>query len=197
MVRKFFSYFSLFVVALTSILMVSCKSEEETGVESIIFSNVNNGKITLDEGEEFIVEYIITPTELQEVAEVAWETTNKSVAKVRNGKITAQGEGTATITAYSGNVSASVKVTVNPVAITSFNIPGSINAYINQKVKVDVTNIQPENGAISSIEWRVSDEDIAVAEVDGGELYITALKNGSTTLIGIAGDCKKKLQHYS
>ena len=191
MARKFFSYFTLFVVALTSILMVSCNNEEETGVESIIFSNVNNGKITLDEGEEFILEYIITPTELQEVAEVAWETTNKSVAKVRNGKITAQGEGTATITAYSGNVSASVKVTVNPVAITSFNIPGSINAYINQKVKVDVTNIQPENGAISSIEWRVSDEDIAVAEVDGGELYITALKNGSTTLIGIAGDCKK------
>lgn len=191
MARKFFSYFTLFVVALTSILMVSCNNEEETGVESIIFSNVNNGKITLDEGEEFILEYIITPTELQDVAEVAWETTNKSVAKVRNGKITAQGEGTATITAYSGNVSASVKVTVNPVAITSFNIPGSINAYINQKVKVDVTNIQPENGAISSIEWRVSDEDIAVAEVDGGELYITALKNGSTTLIGIAGDCKK------
>lgn len=191
MARKFFSYFTLFVVALTSILMVSCNNEEETGVESIIFSNVNNGKITLDEGEEFILEYIITPTELQDVAEITWETTNKSVARVRNGKISAQGEGTATITAYSGNVSASVKVTVNPVAITSFNIPGSINAYINQKVKVDVTNIQPENGAISSIEWRVSDEDIAVAEVDGGELYITALKNGSTTLIGIAGDCKK------
>jgi hypothetical protein len=40
--------------------MVSCNNEEETGVESIIFSNVNNGKITLDEGEEFIIEYIIT-----------------------------------------------------------------------------------------------------------------------------------------
>lgn len=191
MARKFFSYFTLFVVALTSILMVSCNNEEETGVESIIFSNVNNGKITLDEGEEFILEYIITPTELQDVAEITWETTNKSVARVRNGKISAQGEGTATITAYSGDVSASVKVTVNPIAVTSFNIPSSVNAYINQKVKVDVTNIQPENGAVSSIEWRVSDEDIAVAEIDGGELYITALKDGATILTGVAGSTKK------
>ena len=191
MARKFFSYFTLFVVAVTSILMVSCNNEEETGVESIIFSNVNNGKITLDEGEEFILEYIITPTELQDVAEITWETTNKSVARVRNGKISAQGEGTATITAYSGDVSASVKVTVNPIAVTSFNIPSSVNAYINQKVKVDVTNIQPENGAVSSIEWRVSDEDIAVAEIDGGELYITALKDGATILTGVAGSTKK------
>lgn len=191
MARKFFSYFTLFVVALTSILMVSCNNEEETGVESIIFSNVNNGKITLDEGEEFILEYIITPTELQDVAEITWETTNKSVARVRNGKISAQGEGTATITAYSGDVSASVEVRVNPVEVTSFTLPNSINAYIDQRVKVEVTGIKPENGSISTIEWRVADEDIATAEVEDGVLYVTALKNGTTTLTGVAADFKE------
>ena len=178
------------MVLITS-FFVSCNKDEETVVEKIVFSNINNGKITLDEGEEFTVKYKITPTELQSSAQITWETTDKSIARVRNGKISAIGEGTATISAYSGNASASVKVIVNPVAVTSFNIPSSIHAYINQKVKVNVTNIQPENGSVSSIEWRVADEDVASIEIDGGELFVTALKNGSTTLTGIAGDCKK------
>ncbi len=192
MKRKFLLLF-LFVTSaiFSATLITSCSAEDDNEVKEIIFSNVNNGKVTLDEGEEFIINYIITPTELQDVAEIAWETTNKSVARVRNGKITAVGEGTATISAYSGNASASVKVTVNPVAVTYFNLPGTINAYKNQRVKVDVTDIQPENGSIASIEWRISDEDIATLEIDGGELYITALKDGSTTLTGITENCKK------
>lgn len=179
-----------FMVLITS-FFVSCNKEGETVVEGIVFSNVHNGKITLDEGEEFVIKYIITPTELQDATVVSWETTDKSVAKVKNGKVTAEGEGTATISAYAGNASASVKVIVNPVAVTSFSIPSSINAYINQKVKVDVTNIQPENGSVSSIEWRVADEDVASIEIEDGELYVTALKNGSTTLTGSVENCKK------
>ena len=192
MKRKFLLFLSFIASAIFSAtLITSCSAEDDNEVKEIIFSNVNNGKVTLDEGEEFVVKYIINPSSLQDVAEIAWETTNKSVARVRNGKITAYGEGTATITAYSGNATASVKVVVNPVAVTSFNLPSTVNAYKNQRVKVDVTNIQPENGSIASIEWKIADEDVASLEIDGGELYVTALKDGSTTLTGIAENCKK------
>jgi uncharacterized protein YjdB len=192
MKRKFLLFFLFIATAIFSAtLITSCSAEDDNEVKEIIFSNVNNGKVTLDEGEEFVVKYIINPSSLQDVAEIAWETTNKSVARVRNGKITAYGEGTATITAYSGNATASVKVVVNPVAVTSFNLPSTVNAYKNQRVKVDVTNIQPENGSIASIEWKIADEDVASLEIDGGELYVTALKDGSTTLTGIAENCKK------
>lgn len=47
---------------------------------------------------------------------VKWKTSNKSVAKVNNGKITAVNKGTAVVTAYIGKYSKKVKVTVkNPV----------------------------------------------------------------------------------
>ncbi|MBR5532524.1 MAG: Ig-like domain-containing protein [Bacteroidales bacterium] len=192
MKRKFLLFFLFIATSIFSAtLITSCSAEDDNEVKEIIFSNVNNGKVTLDEGEEFVVKYIINPSSLQDVAKIAWETTNKSVARVRNGKITAYGEGTATISAYSGNATASVKVVVNPVAVTSFNLPSTVNAYKNQRVKVDVTNIQPENGSIASIEWKIADEDVATLEIDGGELYVTALKDGSTTLTGIAENCKK------
>lgn len=180
-----------FILTSVAVSTTSCSDEEGGEIEDIQFTNVRNGKITLDEGEDFVIKYIITPTDMQDVADITWETTDKSIARVRNGKVSAEGEGVATITAYAGNVSASVEVRVNPVEVTSFTLPNSINAYIDQRVKVEVTGIEPENGSISTIEWRVADEDIATAEVEDGVLYVTALKNGTTTLTGLAADFKE------
>lgn len=189
---KIFSRILFLTLFVLSGAIVSCSNEEDDAkVEEIIFTNIHNGKLKLNEGEDFKLEYIIKPTELQDVADIAWETTDKSVARVRNGKITAEGEGTATISAYAGNAKASVTVTVYPQSVTSFSIPSYINAYIDNRVKVEVTNIEPEYGSISTIEWKIADESIATFEIEDGELYVTALKNGTTTLTGIAENCKK------
>ncbi|MBO5720369.1 MAG: Ig domain-containing protein [Bacteroidales bacterium] len=189
---KIFSRILFLTLFILSGAIVSCSNEEDDAkVEEIIFTNIHNGKLKLNEGEDFKLEYIIKPTELQDVADIAWETTDKSVARVRNGKITAEGEGTATISAYAGNAKASVTVTVYPQSVTSFSIPSYINAYIDNRVKVEVTNIEPEYGSISTIEWKIADESIATFEIEDGELYVTALKNGTTTLTGIAENCKK------
>lgn len=58
---------------------------------------------------------------------VKWKTSNKSVAKVSNGKITAVNKGTAVVTAYIGKYSKKVKVTVKNPVITVVDGSESIN----------------------------------------------------------------------
>jgi hypothetical protein len=60
----------------------------------------------------------VVPTDLP----VIWTSSNSAVASVENGLLISKGQGTATITARSGTVSASAAVTVMPPAISSIDI---------------------------------------------------------------------------
>lgn len=168
----------------------SCK-KETLEVTSIEFTNVSRGKLTLPPDDDFRIKYEITPVELEATAELVWTSSNEDVATVRNGRISSHEEGKAVITATCGNVSESVVVTVESIEADGFDLPSSIFAYKGRQVRVDVTNITPDGANLSGIEWSISDESIASWEIEEGDLYVTALKDGSTTLTGKAGDVIK------
>ena len=192
-------YISVFLLAsflLPGFLMTSCE-EEQVGVSEILFTNIKSGKKTMTVGEEFEIKYAVLPVELEQTAEIAWESSDKKVAKVRRGKITAEGPGEAIITASCGKAKASVLINVNAVQITSLDFPSDIEVFEGTTVKVNFANITPAEGSLTTVEWEIEtyDDGDADYELSDGDLYITGTKEGMADLVGyisgkLAGRCE-------
>ena len=174
------------------LLLAGCQKEESNVVQSIRFTNVENGKLTMLAGESFRVKYTIEPAALQETAVLEWTSSKESVATVKNARISANEEGKATITATCGNATATISVEVESVDVTDFKLPSSAFAYVGASVKIDVTDIEPEGGSVADITWSMADESVARCHVDGGDLYVTGVKQGTTKLIGEGLDVKRE-----
>ena len=182
-----------------SLGLISCEKETDE-VQSILFTNVSSNKLTLTQGESFKVKYIVEPYELQETAVIEWTTSKKDVASVRNGRITALKPGRTQITATCGNATAFINVEVVKLDVTSFRIPTSISGYVEASVKVDVTDISPEDATVSNIDWEMTDESVAECYVEDGDLYVKGLKTGTAKLIGngldITRECTVTIKEY-
>lgn len=111
------------ILLLATLLFACEKPPQETekekgeGKETVIpVSSVtlNKAEITLVEGEEETLVATVKPDNAKDKS-VVWESTDAKVASVNNeGKVTAILEGSATISAKSGTVSATCQVKVNP-----------------------------------------------------------------------------------
>ena len=172
------------LLLLLGIITLSCSKMEENEITDLYFSNVKGKEITLNEGETFTLKYMVEPMDMLDKLEADWESSNKNVATVRRGKITAVSAGKCVISLSCGGKTASVDVKVNPIPVLSFELPGEINAYLNQPAKVPVTGLVPENGSLSTISWSISDPEVAKYEVSGNALYVTGLKDGEAYLQG-------------
>lgn len=169
-------------------LISSCNEKEVIEVTDIVFTNMSTGKRTLSVGEEFAVKYLVFPEELQETAEIVWETSDKNVARVRKGKITAEGPGEATVTASCGKAKASALIRVQAVQIESLNFPPDIEVFLGVPTKVEFTDITPADGSLTTIDWEIEvygdDQGDAAYELINGELYITGTRLGIAGLVG-------------
>ena len=172
------------LLLLLGIITLSCSKMEENEITDLYFSNVKGKEITLNEGETFTLKYMVEPMDMLDKLDADWESSNKNVATVRRGKITAVSAGKCVISLSCGGKTASVDVKVNPIPVLSFELPGEINAYLNQPAKVPVTGLVPENGSLSTISWSISDPEVAKYEVSGNALYVTGLKDGEAYLQG-------------
>ena len=190
---------ALFAAVLVLLPAVSCKKESNE-VQSILFTNIASNKLTLTEGEDFRVKYLVEPYELQETAVLEWSSSKNNVATVRNGRITTGEVGRTTITATCGKASSSFVLDVVEFDVTSFKIPQSISGYIGASVKVEVSNIYPEGGSVANIDWKIVDESVATCEVKDNELYVTGVKQGTTKLVGngldITRECEVVIKEY-
>ena len=79
-------------------------------------------ELTLNKGESYNLTVTYNPENTTDDKTVVWTTSNKNVVTVKNGKITAIGEGEATITAKVGSLTATCKVVV-----TETVIPGDVS----------------------------------------------------------------------
>lgn len=174
------------ILFLTILFLPSCqKPVEELRVESIEFTNIPSKGIQLEEGDIFELKYRITPESLQETAEIEWSSDDKSIASVRKGKISGVSVGTTVIrAACEGGAEASVQVQVMPLEVTEFTIPSALTVPRDESIQVPVTELVPEHATAASIDWSIADESIAEWEISAGSLYVTGLKNGTTTLTG-------------
>ena len=122
---------------------------------------------------------------------ISWTSSNKKVAVVKNGKITAKGKGDAEITAKSNGVEAKVKVTVGEYkpSITlnqkEYTLYNQDKQSITLKAKVDAAK-----GTNKKVTWASGNDKVATVDAKGkvkacgeGQTYITA------TAAGMSAEC--------
>ena len=185
--RRFLSFVTILLVSLLAGLgFISCEKAVE-GVTEILFTNVKSGKVNLSMGEEFKLKYMVMPEQLQETAEIEWESSDRNVAVVRRGVIEAKGPGEATITASSGNAKASVLVTVKAIQVEDLDFPyNTISVYLDATVEVRFRNVTPADASLRTVEWEIKDtgDGDATVEADDDCIYITGTKIGAAELYG-------------
>ena len=148
-------------------------------VESV---SLNKTIVQIEEGDELTLTATIAPVNATN-KNIIWTSSDESVAKVNDGKVTALKIGSATITVKTeeGNKTATCAVTVVE------------KVYHVESVSLDKTNVElkegeettlaatvnPANATNKDLTWTSSDENVAT--VENGK--ITALKVGHATII--------------
>ena len=93
-----------------------CVGEAEKPVVEVNKITLSSDSLKLKAGKSATLTAKVFPDNAADKT-VAWQTSNKAVATVNNGRVHAVAEGTAVITAKAGNVSAECTVTVMPAAV--------------------------------------------------------------------------------
>lgn len=113
---------------------------------------------------------------------VSWSSSDESVAKVADGKVTALKSGKATITAECGGKSAECSVTVTvPVASISLD-KTSLSLAVGETVTLAAT-VKPDDATDKTVTWSSSDESVVTV----GNGKISALKVGKVVVSATCG----------
>ena len=114
---------------------------------------------------------------------VTWSSSDTSIATVDGGTVTGVKAGTATITAKSGDKTATCTVTVKTIPVEGIALDQS-EAIIEVNSTVPLTaTVSPENATDKTVTWSSSDESVATV-VDG---VVTGVKAGTATITANAG----------
>lgn len=157
--------------------------------ECAVIVTVPTGSVTLDKtslslavGETAQLTATVNPDDATD-KNVAWASSDESVAKVANGKVTAIKAGNATVTAQCGGKTAKCIVTVI-VPVTSVTLDKSSLILAVGETSVLTATVKPDNATDKTISW--SSSDPSVVKVDNGKL--TALKVGTAVVSVIAAN---------
>ena len=156
---------------------------------------LNKSSLNLDKGKSETLEVTYTPADTTDDKTVTWTSSNKSVATVSNGKVTAVGPGTTTITALVGTKTATCKVTVKvPLESISFNSE-SMNVVIGETETLSVKYDPADATEDKAITWTSSDESIAAVSRTG---KVTGKAPGTATITantagGVHAECTIKV----
>ena len=184
---KSMRYLMVLAMVLISLSPISCEKEKggSSELREIVITHPENGTMTIVQGESELIKYSTVPAEAEYEVALEWTSDDENVATVKNGRVRAHAPGTTTVHAKYESVSASVKVTVTPVPVTSFGVPSSMSAYLDMPTPVRLT-VQPENANAASLQWDTDNPGIAYVEVNQGVAYIKAAKEGSCTISAYA-----------
>lgn len=118
---------------------------------------------------------------------VAWSSSDDTVAAVdANGKVTAVGDGTATITATCGTVTATCTVTVrDPGEATAITLDKTELLLIKGASQKLMAISQPAASRYDSLTWKSSDETVVTVAADG-TVTASATKSGTAAVTATA-----------
>lgn len=146
---------------------------------------LNAETLTLAPGEKATLTATVT-SDNSDVKTVKWSSSNTSVVTVVDGAVTAVAEGTAIITAQSGDKTAICAVTVKLVLVAVDGITldeTTLTLEPGKTVKLKAT-VTPDDADEKTVSWLSSDTAIATVDGDG---TVTAVKEGTATITARAG----------
>lgn len=118
---------------------------------------------------------------------LVWSSSNNNVATVNNGKVTAVGNGTATITAKIGNISASCTVNVT-TSVTGVSLNKTSLELEKGASSTLVATVAPTDASNKNVIWKSSDSNVATVDSSG---KVTAKGVGTATVTVTTVDGEK------
>ncbi len=155
--------------------------------ECVVTVSVNTESITLDKttlslavGESATLIATVKPDDATDKT-VTWSSSDESVAKVDNGKVTAVKSGTATVTAKCSDKTTECAVTVT-VPVSSITLDKTTLSLAVGESATLIATVKPDDATDKTVTWSSSDE--SVAKVDNGK--VTAVNTGAATVTATA-----------
>ena len=151
-------------------------------VESV---SLHQTSLTLEEGDSYTLVTTILPENATDKT-VSWASTNTNVAVVENGKVVAVHEGTANITATSGNASATCAVTVNKkyIAVSDVALNKTELTLVEGESETLTATVYPSDAMDKTVTWTSQKPEIATVS-DAGE--VSAKAEGQAVITAMAG----------
>lgn len=165
------------------LLGLSCeKKEQEVPVASVSMSQATAEMVV---GETISLIATVLPSSATDKT-VNWASSNRSVATVAGGKVTAVSEGQSTITASAGGKSATCTVTVRKktIDVASVELNKTELALTEGDSETLVATVKPDDATDKTVTWTTSNSN--VVSVDNGK--VTAVGGGSATIKAKAGE---------
>lgn len=180
--------FAACAIALTSCNVVS--EPESIAVESVTLDATT---LTLAPGATRKLTATVKPDNADDKT-VVWSSSDTAVAMVGNdGMVGAIKTGTATITAKSGDKTATCLVTVSEIAVENPDSPVGVESVMLNtttlmiepgKTRTLTATVTPNNAEDKTVTWSSSDEKVATVSDDG---TVTAHAEGTATITAKAG----------
>lgn len=163
----------------TCAVTVKKKTVDVTSVE------LNKTELALVEGDSETLTATVKPDDATDKT-VTWSSSDSSIAKVDDGKVTAVKEGTATITAKAGEKSATCKVVVakKVIEVESVELDKTTLELVEGDSETLIATVKPGSASDKTVTWFTSDASIAI--VENGK--VTAVKEGEATITAKAGE---------
>ena len=146
----------------------TCAVKVQAKYVAVTSVTLDKTSLEMTEGEEITLAATIKPENATE-KDVTWTSDKTDVATVKDGKVTAVKEGTATITAKAEDKTATCKVTVKKgfVEVTSITLDKtSLSLTVGEEETLTAT-VKPDNATDKTVTWTSSNS--AVATVDNGK----------------------------
>ncbi|MDO5442255.1 MAG: Ig-like domain-containing protein [Bacteroidia bacterium] len=168
----------------------TCNVTVNSKIVSVTGISLDKTSLELTEGDEYALVVSVQPSNASNQS-ISWTSSDKTVASVDNGKVTALKPGNAviTVTTSDGNKTAKCEVKVNEKIyhVESVSLDKSSLELTEGDEYTLVTTILPENATNKQVTWKSDDETIAT--VSNG--LVKAIKPGIAKIIATSKDGNK------
>lgn len=175
------------ITAKSSVAGVSDKTCAVTVTEVPLNSiALNKTDFELNRFKSETLSVIYNPNNTTDSKDVTWTSSDPSIVKVENGKVTALKLGEATITAKVGSKTASVKITVPEVALTDIELKiDNSKIEVGSGSEIHVISVPDTTTEDVNIVFKSSDATIATVDEWG---LVKGLKAGKVTITAKVND---------
>ncbi len=141
-------------------------------------------KAEMKTGKTLQLNATVTPEEAASKT-VTWSSSDKEIATVSKGLVTALKAGKVTITATANKIKATCEITITDIDVTAVTLDiTEIEALMEgESVKLTAT-VTPDDATDKSVAWTSSDESVAMVDEEGN---VTAVAPGKATVTATAG----------
>jgi len=163
----------------------TCQVTVKAKVIPVTGITLDKSTAELTEGETLTLVATVSPDNATDKT-ITWTSSDETVATVKDGIVTTLKSGEVTITAKSGEQTATCQVTVKAkvIPVTGITLDKSTAELTEGETITLVATVAPDNATDKTVTWTTSDETVATVK-DG---IVTTLKSGEVTITAKAGE---------